>query len=186
MKVGVLLEYCLLVKFYFHNDVRKKPFLIALWLGQYIVIALLLSFAYRQGAVVWSSCRHFNAGNYDTHPASKITVLYTSRVFVTLTTLPFLASYLAPERQLLQRGFHGLQVAPATTLLAKFTVYVLVREVLFLPYAIIVYPLTALRPGVDHFLMYVLILWIHQLCKSALGFFVSACFASTPVLSKRI
>jgi hypothetical protein len=138
---------------------------------QYFLLALFLSFTY------------FDPDGHNRKPAQKITVLSVSRFMTTLTSLPFLANYLAPDRRLLREGLNGVIHRPSILILAKYTVYLSLREVLFGVYTAIVYPLTALRPGMEHAMLFLVTLWAHQFAKSAVGFLISACFSSAPVKS---
>lgn len=163
------LEYCVLVRYYFLGEIIRQPTRTILRLGQYLLVAILVAFTY------------FDPGNYYSSPNKKAAVLATSRFLTSLTSLPFLSTYLSPDRIIILEGLNGIVVSPTPLILAKFTVYVILRELLILLYGLIVYPLTGLRPGLNRFFIYIVILWTHQLAKSSLGFFISATFSSTPV-----
>lgn len=164
-------EFFLLIRFYFHLEVYSQPKRTVLRILQYLLLGLIVGLTY------------LDPHGAQMHAAEKISVLITSRLFTTLASLPFLASYLATDRKLIVEGLSGVKMPIVLVVVAKLVIYITLRQLLLLVYVVIVYPLTGLRPGLHRVLCFIAILWTHQFAKSALGFFVSACFVSKHVTS---
>lgn len=163
-------EFCLLTRFYFRREILGQPKRVLFRLLQYLFVGLIVSFVY------------FDPSNVRKHVIKEISVLSTTRLFATFASLPFLANYLAADRKMIAEGLGGIAMSAALVVPAKLSVYLLQRQSLMLVYTAIVYPLTGLRVGVHRAIIFLVILWCHQFAKSAVGFFVSACFVSKRVL----
>lgn len=158
-----------MLKFYFKSEISGQPLGTTLKIFQYTLIGVITGFLYYDPKETFEST------------ARKAMLLNNSRFLATLLSLPFLSNYLAPERRMVKEGVSGLHVSPTVLLLTKLFVYVIFRKALFLIYATILYPLAGLRKGFYHWLIFVVTQWVHQFAKSALGFFISACFDSKTV-----
>ena len=137
--------------------------------GQYVLLALLVAFVFDKRT-----------------SQDMVGIINFSRILNPVLSAPFLSKILQPERYRMRTGLHGLMPRAVNLLVAKFIVFMLVRMALLLLYAILVYPLTGMRRGVERFLAFYLIVLAHQWAIAAGGFLISACFKDTLVMVCRI
>lgn len=139
-RIGGLWNFCfetyLLVNRYWRDEYigNPTPWLI---LAQYLILALIIAF------VNISTGTRSEIGDAIQSVAFKESALIGIRLAITVNTVPvFISAFCTPrETDIRGRGPDHIKYSPTSVYIAKFIVLNFFREILFVPFTAIVYPI---------------------------------------------